>query len=109
MIDIRRYCTAAGKDAFGEWLARLKDVKVRARILVRIDHLSLGNFGDNKSLGGGLFEMRLHWGPGYRVYYSLLAPDCVLLLCGGTKRQQASDIQRARGYLRDYQKRTPQK
>lgn len=67
MIEVRRYLTRTGKDVFGEWLARLKDNRTRAKIMVRIDRLSAGNFGDCKSLRGGLFELRIDWGPGYRV------------------------------------------
>ncbi len=75
--------------------------------MARIDRLSAGNFGDCKSLRGGLFELRIDWGPGYRVYYGLVGKACVLLLCGGDKRKQASDIKRALEYLKDYRERTP--
>jgi putative addiction module killer protein len=74
--------------------------------MARIDRLSLGNFGDCKALGGGLFELRIDWGPGYRVYYALIGRACVLLLCGGDKRKQVSDIRRALEYLKDYRERT---
>jgi putative addiction module killer protein len=105
-IEIRRYVTAAGRDVFGEWLAGLRDVRARARIVVRIDRLAAGNFGDCKSLRGGLFELRIDWGPGYRVYYALTGKTCVLLLCGGDKRRQPSDIKRALEYLKDYKERS---
>ena len=70
-MQIRRYLTGMGKDVFGEWLAGLKDARTQAKIVARIDRLSVGNFGDCKALGGGLFELRIDWGPGYRVYYAL--------------------------------------
>jgi putative addiction module killer protein len=73
---------------------------------VRIDRLALGNFGDCKSLGGGLFELRIDWGPGYRLYYAMIHRTCVLLLCAGDKSKQSSNIQHAREYLRDYRERT---
>jgi putative addiction module killer protein len=66
----------------------------------------VGNFGDTRQLGAGVAELRIDWGPGYRVYYALLGRTCVLLLCGGDKRKQSSDIRRAIEYLRDYQERT---
>jgi putative addiction module killer protein len=66
-MEIRRYLTASGRDVFGEWLSKLKDVRTRAKIVTRIDRLSLGNFGDCRALRGGLFELRIDWGPGYRV------------------------------------------
>jgi putative addiction module killer protein len=78
----------------------------RAKILVRIDRLAVGNFGDCKSLGGGLFELRIDWGPGFRVYYGFVESHCILLLCDGDKRKQSSDIESARKYLNDFWKRT---
>jgi putative addiction module killer protein len=105
-MEIRRYLTESGRDVFGEWLAGLKDIRTRAKIVARIDRLSAGNFGDCKALRGGLFELRIDWGPGYRVYYALVGKECVLLLCGGDKRKQSSDIKRALQYLNDYRERT---
>lgn len=109
MIEIRRYITRSGKDIFGDWLSRLADNQAKARILARIDRLAVGNFGDTKPLRGGVSELRIDWGPGYRIYYALLGRACVLLLCAGDKRKQSSDIQRAIEYLRDYQERTQRK
>jgi putative addiction module killer protein len=106
MVEVRHYVTPSGIDVLAEWLADLADNHARARIAVRIDRLSRGNFGDRKSLGGGLGELRVDWGPGYRVYYAMIGQTCVVLLCGGDKRRQASDIQRARGYFKDYLERT---
>lgn len=106
MLEILRYVTRDGKDIFGNWLARLADNQATARILVRIDRLALGNLGDAKYLHDGVSELRIDWGPGYRVYFALLGTRCVLLLCGGDKRKQSSDIQRAIEYLRDYRERT---
>jgi len=74
--------------------------------VVRVDRLATGNFGDCKSLGRELFELRIDWGPGYRVYYALIGKTCVLLLCGGDKRKQSSDIEQALKYLKDYKERS---
>jgi len=63
-------------------------------------------FADCKSLRGGLCELRIDWGPGYRVYYAMIGKTCVLLLAGGDKRKQSSDIERALAYLKDYRQRT---
>lgn len=68
--------------------------------------MSLGNFGDSKLLREGLFEPRIDWGPGYRVYYAMIGRACVLLICGGGKRKQSADIRRAAEYLKDYRERT---
>jgi putative addiction module killer protein len=104
-IEIRRYVTDNGVDIVGEWLAGLKDARTRAKIVARIGRLASGNSGDCKSLRGGLCELRIDWGPGYRVYYASVATACVLLLCGGDKRQQSSDIKRAQEYLHHYKER----
>jgi putative addiction module killer protein len=106
VVEIRRYVTRTGKDVFGEWLSGLRDAQARARIAVRIDRLSLGNLGDCKPLRNGVSELRIDWGPGYRVYYSMLGKGCMLLLCGGDKRRQASDIEQAIRHLQDYKERT---
>ena len=86
-------------------MARLADNQARARILARIDRLAVGNSGDSKLLRGGVSELRIDWGPGYRVYYAMIGKTCVLLLCGGDKRKQSSDIERAIEYLHDYRER----
>jgi putative addiction module killer protein len=105
-IEVRRYLTTAGRNVFGEWLGGLQDAQAKARIAVRIDRLSRGSFGDCKALGGRLCELRIDWGPGYRIYYAMIGQTCVLLLCGGDKRKQVSDIRRARDYFKDYLQRT---
>ena len=89
MIEVRQTAD------FERWLQKLRDREARARILVRIRRLSLGNFGDAKSVGQGVYELRLHYGPGYRIYYLHQGETVVLLLCGGTKNRQSLDIERA--------------
>ena len=105
-IEIRHYVNRTGKDVFDDWLTELRDVRAQAKIASRINRLAAGNFGDCKSLRQGLFELRIDWGPGYRVYYAMLGRVCVLLLCGGDKRKQSSDIDRALEYLKDYKERS---
>jgi putative addiction module killer protein len=106
VIEIRHYISRTGKDLFDDWLSKLADARAQAKIAVRINRLAAGNFGDSKALGQGLYELRIDWGPGYRVYYAMLGRVCVLLLCGGDKRTQSSDIERALRHLRDYKERT---
>ncbi len=77
---------------FSEWLASLRDAKAVARIDVRIRRLSLGNYGDAKSVGRGVRELRIDYGPGYRVYFVERRKVVVILLCGGDKRRQEADI-----------------
>jgi putative addiction module killer protein len=96
MIEIREYLDDDGGSPFAQWLDGLRDRKVRARVLVRINRLRLGNFGDCKPVGEGVFELRLMHGPGYRVYFGRLGQSVVLLLGGGDKRSQDADIERAK-------------
>lgn len=93
-MDVRRYVTRTGKDVIGDWLVGLKDVRARAKIAVRIDRVAAGNFGDAKRLTQELYELRIDWGPGHRLYYAIMDKRCVLLLCGGDKRRQSADIER---------------
>lgn len=106
MIEVRHYLTRAGKDVFDDWLSRLADARAQAKIAIRVDRLAAGNFGDCKPLRQGLYELRIDWGPGYRVYFAMLGRTRVLLLLGGDKRKQSSDIERASAYWKDYRERT---
>jgi putative addiction module killer protein len=105
-IEIRHYVDRNGRDVFARWLSRLADARAKAKITSRINRLASGNFGDCKPLTQGLYELRIDWGPGYRVYCGLIGQARVLLLCGGDKRKQTADIERARSYLKDYEERT---
>jgi putative addiction module killer protein len=89
MIEIRQ------TDVFAAWFAGLRDRDARARITVRIRRLSLGNPGDVKPVGAGVSELRIDYGPGYRLYFVRRADIIVVLLCGGDKRTQDRDILRA--------------
>lgn len=82
-------------DVFATWLKKIKDPVARARILVRIQRLSVANPGDVKPVGEGVSELRIHYGPGYRVYFVQQGSDIVVLLAGGDKRTQSRDIQLA--------------
>ena len=88
-------------DNFAKWLSKLKDRKATARILVRLEALRQGNVGDSKSLGKGLHELRIHFGPGYRVYFTRKSGLLILLLIGGNKSSQGRDIASARKILAD--------
>jgi len=89
MFEVRR------TTGFVDWLTGLKDVQARARIARRLDRLAPGNFGDAKSLGHGISELRFTFGPGYRVYFTVRGGVVVILLCGGDKGSQRRDIERA--------------
>jgi len=87
------------------WLVKLGDLRARARIQARIDRLALGNPGDAKPVGQGVFEMRIDYGPGYRVYYVRRGAVVVVLLCGGHKASQARDIERAQDMAKQLKER----
>jgi len=86
-------------EEFNSWIKGLRDSKARVKILVRIDRLADGNPGDVVPVGNGISEMRIHYGPGYHVYYVNRGEELVILLCGGDKGSQAGDIQDAKKLL----------
>jgi putative addiction module killer protein len=86
---------------YSDWFDRLRDEKAKARINVRILRLALGHAGDAKALGSGLYEIRLDYGPGYRIYFVHRGREIIMLLCGGDKGSQHRDIETARRLARD--------
>lgn len=105
MYEVRHYLTSDGKDAFLDWLRKLRDVTARIAVDRRVNRIELGNFGDHKFCRDGVWELRIDVGAGYRVYYAVADKEIVLLLCGGDKRTQDADIDRAYGYWQDWQRR----
>jgi putative addiction module killer protein len=95
MIEVRK------TDVFAKWLDGLSDIQARARILVRIDRLALGNPGDTRAVAEDVQELRIHYGPGYRVYFVKRGKRLIILLAGGDKSSQARDIKRAVQLARD--------
>jgi putative addiction module killer protein len=89
------HCVVGERDLFADWFENLRDFAARVAIRRRIDRVEEGNFGDHRYVGEGVWELRIHFGPGYRVYYGEDGPKIVLLLCGGDKRTQEKDIRRA--------------
>lgn len=106
-MEIRHYLTDSGVDPFQQWLDELKDLKARVAIQRRVDRSVNANFGDHKFCQDGVWELRIDFGPGYRVYYAQAGLTVVLLLCGGSKRDQSADIKQAVRYWREYQRRNP--
>jgi putative addiction module killer protein len=101
MLDIQQ------TDAYRRWFDELRDERARARIDVRIFRLAMGNPGDVKSVGEGISELRIDYGPGYRVYFARKGRSLVLLLCGGDKSTQDQDIKAAKGLAHSWQERKP--
>lgn len=104
-MEICHYVTASGKDPYQQWFDKLNDLRGRVAVQRRIDRLAGGNFGDHKFCRDGVWELRIDFGPGYRVYYARDGATLVLLLCGGTKRAQSAAIKDAVEYWNDYQRR----
>lgn len=105
MLEVREYQTPDDRRPFADWMQGLRDARARTRIVARILRMQAGNRGDWRSIGAGLFELRIDHGPGYRVYCGQDGATLVLLLCAGDKSTQAQDIERAHDYWKDYQAR----
>lgn len=103
--DVEFYTTTDGYSPYLEWYNSIDDPKMRGIIGSRVSRVRGGNWGDCKSLGSGLFELRIHVGPGYRIYFGQQGRRLVVLLWGGDKHQQLKDIHRAHGYWLDYKER----
>ncbi|MER0214922.1 MAG: type II toxin-antitoxin system RelE/ParE family toxin [Nitrosomonas sp.] len=97
MLEIRK------TGIFVDWLNGLHDIRARSRILVRIERLAMGNPGDVKPIGEGVSEMRIDYGPGYRVYFKSFGNKLIILLAGGDKHSQSNDIKTALRLMRDLQ------
>ena len=98
MVEIRK------TEVFDRWFEKLKDRRARARIQARIDRMELGHFGDVGPVGEGVSEMRIFYGPGYRVYFKQTSDAVITLLCGGDKDSQESDIAKAKDLARQLEK-----
>lgn len=105
IYHITAYQDNAGNCPWNKWLAKLRDARAILRISQRVKRMETGNFGDHKSLGLGLFEARIDYGPGYRIYYAIYGNQIVLIISGGDKRTQTQDIAFARTCKNDYEAR----
>ena len=103
--EARNYITPEGRNPFRQWLTQLRDKRARANIQRRVARLQEGNFGDCKRLGRDLYELRIDYGPGYRVYFGIFTSHIVILLCGGQKKTQQRDIARAQNYWNEIRSR----
>lgn len=101
-LEIKIFKTRKGEKPFSAWLLGLKDQRARAKIRARIARMQLGNMGDFASVGGGVLELRIHYGPGFRVYFGQDDNVVVILLCGGDKQSQEKDIEFAKRLWEEY-------
>jgi putative addiction module killer protein len=95
MIEVRQ------TEKFSDWVGKLRDIRARAKVLTRIRRMEGGNFGDVAPVGEGISEMRIHYGPGYRVYFVQDGEQIVILLCGGDKSTQDKDIASAKDMAKE--------
>ncbi len=102
---IAYYLTETGGKPFQEWLDGLKDIMARQKVRIRLDRARLGNLGRNRSVGEGVYELKIDYGPGYRVYYAIEKKTIVLPLRGGDKSSQDKDTALARKYWEDHKRR----
>jgi len=98
------YVDSRGVDVFREWIEHLEDLRGRAAILKRLDRVAEGLLGDHRYIGKGVWELRIHFGPGYRVYYAEDSHTIILLLLGGDKGSQARNIHYAQTFLEEYRR-----
>lgn len=103
-MDIREYETEDGASPFGEWFEKL-DAQAAAKVTIALTRLEQGNTSNVKGVGSGVFELKIDFGPGYRVYFGKDGPEIVILVGGGTKKRQQRDIERARDCWQDYKDR----
>jgi putative addiction module killer protein len=103
--ELEYYVTENGRMPFKEWLDARKDYAARAKIRIRLDYVRLGNLGDCHSVADGVQELRIKFGPGYRVYFAHERNRIILLLIGGDKKTQRKDIEKAKNFLSDHKNR----
>jgi putative addiction module killer protein len=104
VIEIRQYVDRSGRNPFDRWFDKLED-STQARIAIALDRLERGNFSTAKGVGTGVFELRLDFGPGYRIYFGKDGETLVILLGGGSKKRQQVDIDAAQSLWKEYKKR----
>jgi len=104
MVDVREYLDAEGRSPYAAWFASL-GAEAAAKVATAVVRISLGNFSNVKGVGSGVFEYRLDFGPGYRVYFAKDGETLVILLGGGTKKRQRRDINAALANWQDYKRR----
>jgi putative addiction module killer protein len=109
VYTVEHYVTRGGKDVFMAWHGQIRDQRAQLAIDRRVTRIAEGNLGDHKSCGNGIWELRIDFGPGFRVYYVMEGERIVLLLCGGNKSTQQGDIQRASAYWEDWKERSHEK
>ncbi len=105
-LELQLYITSRGEVPFALWLESLRDVRMKQVLEARLIRIADGNLGDCKSVGGGVYELRIFYGPGLRVYFGRRGEQLIILLLGGDKKTQQKDIKKAQDFWRDYKGRS---
>ncbi len=100
--EIQRYIASDGKSPYDQWFYSLRDINAQAKIISRLNRIADGNLGDYRSVGEGVYELKINYGPGYRIYFGQIGMTIVLLICGGDKSTQDRDIRQAKEYWTNY-------
>ena len=100
--ELRIYTTLDGRAPYSDWLNGLRDNQIRGVVRTRLNRIRLGNLGDSKAVGDGIYEFRIDYGPGFRIYFGQDGTNLVILFCGGDKSTQSADIEKAKQYWTDY-------
>ena len=103
-FGVLTFVTSNGKVPYEEWFVSIRDMRAQALVLNRIDRVRLGNFGNCRSVGSGVYELKIFYGPGLRIYFGLEGDEIVVLLCGGDKGTQSRDISYAHELLKEFKK-----
>ena len=106
VYQLKVYKSLNGKTPFIDWLNKLVDQRAKQKIQATLDRATLGNLGKMRSLGEGVHELKITYGPGYRIYFGREDSELIILLCGGDKSTQYEDIKKAKTYWQDYKKKT---
>lgn len=101
-MEVKIYQNSSGDEPFITWLESLRDIATRLRISKRLRRIEENNLGDVEAVGDGIYELRMHFGPGYRIYFAYVGQEVILLLGGGDKSSQTKDIQKAKQFRKDY-------
>jgi putative addiction module killer protein len=103
--EIQNYTTEDGREPFSEWINELRDMQARVKIEKRLNQVAQGNLGNYRSVGEGVCEFKINFGPGYRIYFGQMGSIIIIILCGGDKSSQEQDILKAREFWKDYERR----
>ena len=105
---LKLFCLQCGSAPFADWFSRLRDIRAKQKVIARLANVRSGSLGNTRAVGEGVQELKIDYGPGYRVYFGQAGNEIVILLCGGDKRTQDEDIKQAKAFWKEYKKEQSQ-